>query len=234
MSDLDWLTARPVAHRGLHDAAAGIIENTASAISAAVTAGYAIEVDLQITADGEAMVHHDDALGRLTEDGGRLDAMTAAELGRVPFRATADRMMTLGELFELVAGRSTLVLELKSHRDGDRRLPARVAEVVGGYCGPVAAMSFDPAQVLALGDLAPTLARGITAQRSHGLANFRQDWRARPQFIAYAVKDLPALAPLIGRYVLQMPLLAWTVRTQADRDRARSWADQMIFEGFRA
>ena len=69
----DWLTARPIAHRGLHDAASGVIENTASAFRAAIAGGYGIECDLQISADGEAMVHHDDALGRLTDGTGRLD-----------------------------------------------------------------------------------------------------------------------------------------------------------------
>jgi len=80
---LDWLTARPVAHRGLHGAGAGVIENTPSAFAAAVAANYAIECDLQISADGEAMVHHDDALGRLTEGSGRLDALTGADTAPV-------------------------------------------------------------------------------------------------------------------------------------------------------
>src|SRR3982074_3628564 len=115
MSSLNWLIARPVAHRGLHDAAAGVIENTPTAFAAAVGASYAIECDLQISADGEAMVHHDDALGRLTDGGGRLDQMTAAALKRVPFRGSADHMMTIGELCDFVAGRVTLVIELKSH-----------------------------------------------------------------------------------------------------------------------
>src|SRR5260370_7301291 len=75
MSGLDWLIARPVAHRGLHDAGAGVIENTPSAFAASVAANYAIECDLQISADGEAMVHHDDALGRLTDGSGRLEEM---------------------------------------------------------------------------------------------------------------------------------------------------------------
>ena len=75
MPGLDWLTARPIAHRGLHDASAGVIENTASAFAAAIAGGYGIETDLQISADGEAMVHHDDALGRLTEGSGRLGAI---------------------------------------------------------------------------------------------------------------------------------------------------------------
>ena len=122
MSGLDWLTARPLAHRGLHDTSAGVIENTASAFSAAIAAGYGIECDLQISADGEAMVHHDDALGRLTEGSGRLAEMTAADIKAVRFKASRDRILTLGELCELVAGRATLVLELKSRFDGDRRL----------------------------------------------------------------------------------------------------------------
>src|SRR6185295_7945803 len=98
MRALDWLTARPVAHRGLHDAAAGVIENTPSAFAAAIAGNYAIECDLQVSADGEAMVFHDDALGRLTEGEARLDTMSASDLKRVPFRATQDRMITAGEL----------------------------------------------------------------------------------------------------------------------------------------
>src|SRR5881394_3875341 len=157
MPGLDWLTARPIAHRGLHDAAAGVIENTASAFAAAVAGGYGIETDLQISSDGEAMVHHDFALGRLTLGSRLLAAMTAAGLKEVPFKATADRIMTLGELCDFVAGRTPLVIELKSRFDGDRRLAARTAEVLRGYAGPVAVMSFDPGLVQALRALAPGL-----------------------------------------------------------------------------
>jgi glycerophosphoryl diester phosphodiesterase len=244
MSGLDWLTARPVAHRGLHDAAARIIENTPSAVSAAVAAGYAIEVDLQITADAEAMVHHDEALGRLTEGDGRLDAMMAADLKGTRFKATADRMLTLGDLLDLVGGRVTLILELKSRFDRDLRLARRTAEVLRSYAGPVAAMSFDPYVVAVIQDLAPGLPRGIVAERpnrSRGktepehdtLTYLRHGFRSRPHFIAYHVRDLPAALPLLGRYVLGMPLLTWTVRTPDDRRRAARWADQIIFEGFR-
>src|SRR5258708_32768879 len=130
-SGLDWLIARPVAHRGLHDAGAGVIENTPAAFAAAVAASYAIECDLQVSADGEAMVHHDGALGRLTDGSGRLDELTGAELRRVAFKATTDRMISVGELCDLVAGRVTLVIELKGDRAGDRRLSTRAA---AGLC----------------------------------------------------------------------------------------------------
>ena len=134
MRNLKWLTARPIAHRGLHDAAAGVIENTATAFSAAIAGGYGIECDLQVSADGEAMVYHDDALGRLTEGSGRLAEMSAAAIARCASRQSADRILTLGELCDLVAGRVTLLLELKSRFDGDLRLAARAAAVLAALC----------------------------------------------------------------------------------------------------
>jgi glycerophosphoryl diester phosphodiesterase len=245
MSAPDWLTARPVAHRGLHDATRGVIENTPSSVAAAVAANYAIEVDLQITADGEAMVYHDDKLGRLTDGSAALNAVTAAELRRVPFKGTADPMISLGDLCDLVAGRVTLVLELKSRFDADRRLPLRVAEVLQSYTGPVAAMSFDPSQIAVIRQAAPGLRRGLVAESRYRPHHQDRSWfrgtadymgnllRARPQFLAYSVRDLPSPPPLIGRAIFGLPLLTWTVRSEEDRTRAGRWADQMIFEGFR-
>jgi glycerophosphoryl diester phosphodiesterase len=240
----DWLTARPIAHRGLHEPAAGVIENTASAFQAAVAGGFAIECDLQASADGEAMVHHDETLGRLTEGDARLDWLPAAALKKVPFKFTADRMLTLGELCDLVAGRVTLVLELKSRFDGDPRLPERVCAALTGYKGPVAAMSFDPGMVAALRARAPQLPRGLVAMKREQPAEpgdafitptrfGMQVLTARLNFVAYRVQDLPSTPVSLARLALGMPVLAWTVRTPADRVRAEHYADQMIFEGFR-
>jgi glycerophosphoryl diester phosphodiesterase len=244
---LDWLNARPIAHRGLHDAAASLIENTAGAVRAAIDGAYGIEVDLQVSADGEAMVHHDDVLGRLTDGTGRLDRLTAAALQRVPFRDSAERMLTLGELCDLVSGRAPLLLELKSRFDGDGRLPARVAAILAGYRGPVAPMSFDPMQLNVLRHKSPRLPRGIVAAKyrphpywdrmppwlRYGMGSLLPSLTARPLFVAYAVGDLPALAPLAARHILCLPLLAWVVRTPIEHERAGRYADQMIFEGFR-
>ena len=154
MSAPDWLTARPVAHRGLHDIARGIVENMPAAAEAAIAGNFAIECDIQLTADGEAMVHHDDELGRLTEGSGALLTKTAAELKAVRFKNTPERMMTLTDLCDLVAGRVPLVIEVKSHFDGDRKLVTRMAEVLATYKGPAVGMSFDPDQVIALRETA--------------------------------------------------------------------------------
>lgn len=243
----DWLTARPIAHRGLHDAARGIIENMPAAAQAAVDAGFPIECDIQLTADGEAMVHHDDALGRLTEGSATLRTMSAAELKAAKFNNTSERMMSLGDLCALVKGRVPLVIEVKSLFDGDRRLVKRMAEVLASYSGPAVGMSFDPDQVMALRELMPSLPRGIVAERNYTearwpkasaaqrqeMTHLRHFLRTKPDFVAYSVNELPAVAPWIARNVFGCPLLTWTVRTVEQRERAARYADQMIFEGFR-
>jgi glycerophosphoryl diester phosphodiesterase len=243
---LDWLTARPIAHRGLHDAAHGVIENTAEAVAAAISAGYAVEVDLQVSADGEAMVHHDAVLGRLTEGDARLDQMSAAALKRVSFHDTGAHMMTLGELCDLIGGRFALLPELKSRFDGDARLALRAAAVLSAYNGPVAPMSFDPMQLAVLRQKAPRLPRGIVAARyrphpywdqmppwlRHGMGSLLPALTARPHFVAYALENLPALAPGFARHILCLPLISWVARTPAERQRAARFADQVIFEGF--
>ena len=242
----DWLTARPVAHRGLHDRARGIVENMPAAAQAAIAGNFAIQCDVQLTSDGEAMVHHDDELGRLTEGSGALLNKTAAELKGVAFRDTPERMMTLGDLCSLVAGRVPLVIEVKSHFDGDRRLVSRMAEVLASYSGPAVGMSFDPDHVVALRELIPTRPRGIVAERHYtagdwpeaspaqrrGMTHLRHFFRTQPDFVAYWIDELPAVAPWIARNIFGCPLLTWTVRTQEQRQRAARHADQMIFEGF--
>jgi glycerophosphoryl diester phosphodiesterase len=238
----DWLTAHPIAHRGLHDAAKGIVENTASAFRAAIAGGYGIECDIQISADGEAMVHHDNALGRLTEGDGQLDALSAAALKRVAFKATADRMLALGELCELVSGRVAVLIEIKSRFNGDLRLAQRAARIIAGYRGPAALMSFDPAPIAAVRRAAPALPRGLVGMRrttdapARTISSLRflvEAAAARPQFLAYRLQDLTTLPPLLARHLLRWPLLTWTVHTPADRECAARHADQMIFEGFR-
>jgi len=124
---------------------------------------------------------------------------------------------------------------------------ARMAEVLSAYSGPVVGMSFDPDQVLALREKMPGLSRGIIAQRYYdddywkkltpeqrqSMLDLRHAFHTRPHFVAFWVDQLPAPAPWIARNIFGLPLLTWTVRTPAQRERAVRYADQMIFEGFR-
>ncbi len=244
---LAWLTARPLAHRGLHDASAGVIENTASAFHAAAAGGYGIECDVQLSRDGEAMVQHDNTLSRLMASRRRVEELTTAELQALSYRTCGDRMLTLSELCDLVRGRVALAVEIKSRFDGDLRLTQRVTQVLSAYRGSAAAMSFDPSVVAALRQLAPALPRGIVAEWRCGHEEWKQVSRieklklglllhaprTRPHFVAYQVRDLPSPAPFLARSIFGVPLLTWTVRTSEDRRTAARWADQMIFEGFR-
>ena len=184
-------------------------------------------------------------LGRLTEGDGRLDAMSAAELKNARFKATADRMMTLTDLLDLVAGRVALILELKSRFDRDSRLrgaPPKWSAPMrdrSPRCRSIPGRS-RRSRISPPGCRAASWRRAIAAAimpdhdpvaTSSPISG--SGIRSRPHFLAYHVNDLPASRPLLGRYVLGMPLLTWTVRTPDDRRRAARWADQIIFEGFR-
>ncbi|WP_439368640.1 glycerophosphodiester phosphodiesterase [Bradyrhizobium sp. PMVTL-01] len=242
----DWLTARPVAHRGLHDISRGIVENMPGAVQAAIAGNFAIEVDIQLSADGEAMVHHDHSLGRLTEATGEVIGKTAAELKAVRFKDTDERMMSLADLCAMVAGRVPLVIEVKSRFGGDRKLVQRMAEVLASYDGPAVGMSFDPDLLLAMRELLPNRPRGIVAQRSYqdehwatltqeqrdSMLYLRHGLQTQPHFVAFKVDHLPAPAPWLARNVFGCALLGWTVRTPEQRTRVGHYADQMIFEGF--
>ena len=155
MSKLGWLTARPIAHRGYHDRTAGRIENTLPAAEAAIAHDFAIECDLQLTADGRVVVFHDDTLDRLSEAEGPVGTRTLADLRAVRLTDSDAGIPTLEELLDLVDGRVPLVIELKSRFDGDRRLEQAVAPILADYTGPAAVMSFDPQSMRAIRRLAP-------------------------------------------------------------------------------
>ncbi len=243
-SALGWLTARPIAHRGLHDAVHGIIENSPCAFAAAMRHGYAIECDLQVSADGEAMVFHDDRLDRLTQESGPVVAATSKELRKIALKGTRDHITTLDDLLRQVAGRTPLVIELKSHWDGDNRLAARAVEVLRRYDDPFALMSFDPDMVEQMRDLAPDMPRGIVADRmnSHDwtilpfaqrleLRNLGHLPRTRPHFLSFDANGLPSPASRLFREA-GLPVICWTVRDEAMRARVLNWCDQITFEGF--
>ncbi|MDA7946266.1 MAG: glycerophosphodiester phosphodiesterase [Hyphomicrobiaceae bacterium] len=246
MSDLDWLV-QPIAHRGLHNVSEGIVENTPSAIQAAIDAGYAVEVDIQPAGDGKAVVFHDAALDRLTRDSGNVADKNTDDLKRIRFKDTNDRMQTLPELLEQVSDRVPLILEIKSNWGARGPFERTVARDLDRYQGNVAVMSFDPNVTAAFASAAPERPRGLIAcafrnphywghippLRRFLMRHLLSGFIAKPHFIAYDIEALPALAPWVWRNVIRRPLLTWTVRDKAQRERAASHADAMIFEGFR-
>ncbi len=240
--------ARPFAHRGLHDRAQGRAENSRAACAAAIEAGYAIEIDVQMSLDGEAMVFHDYRLQRLTPERGVVRKLTAAELGAIELKGGGETIPTLLEILKLVAGRVPLLIEIKD-QDGAfgpnvGPLEQRVADLLATYVGPVAVMSFNPHSVRFLGEIAPDVPRGLVsfdwpreeaptltyAQRV-ALADLIEFEQLGCAFVSYGAEAFPAKGPTRVR-VQGFPVLTWTVQSALEEARTRPHADQITFEGY--
>ncbi len=237
---------RPIAHRGLHDAASGRIENTAPAFEAAITRGFGIECDLRPARDGTPFVFHDSTLDRLVDAKGPITDWNAAQLSALRYRGQSIPIITYGDLLQMVAGQVPLLVEIKSDWDEpDRAFLTAVAALSLAYQGSIALMSFDPAVITALRDLATGIPRGIVSgiydgpgwwsdkidvSRAERLRHCLEAGPAEPSFIAYHVDDLPTPVTRFAREVMRMPVFAWTIRTEAQLQHARAWADAPIFE----
>lgn len=241
---------RPIAHRGLHDAAAGRIENTAPAFEAAIAKGYAIECDLRPAANGLPVVFHDETLDRLIEGLGPVAQLTPSQLKALRYRGQDTRIQTFHEFLDQVGGRVPLYVEVKSEWDPPQiEFLAQIARACLDYRGPVALMSFDPDVMTVLRELATEIPRGIVSGsykevggetwwpdkvdsvRAERLAQLLESGSAAPSFYAYHVASLPNPATRYVREALGIPVVTWTVRTPHDREVAKSYADAPIFEG---
>lgn len=239
----------PLAHRALHDLKAGRPENSRAAIRAAITAGYGLEIDIQLSADGAAMVFHDYHLERLTDVQGAVRLFSAADLKSTALRGGDEGIPDLAEVLELVAGRVPVLIELKD-QDGAMGtnvgpLERATADALKGYQGDVAVMSFNPNSVAMMQDLLPDVPRGITTS-----AYVTADWplskavcdhlrdipdydRVGASFISHEVSDLdrPRVTELKQAGAM---VCCWTVRSAEQEALARQVADNITFEGYGA
>lgn len=233
MSRLAWLTERPIAHRGYHDLNRTIWENTLSAFSRAAEAGFAIECDLQYSADAVPVIFHDDDLERLCGLKGDVRQKTAAELGLLTVGRTADRVPRLRQLLDLVDGRVPLVLELKGRKGDDDGFAMAVLDTIEDYKGHVALMSFDHALLKDLKGLGTDRPVGLTAEgnRPENFAAHEKAMRLGLDFISYYYGHLPN-SFITRERGLGRPVITWTVRDDEARTITALNADQMTFEGF--
>jgi glycerophosphoryl diester phosphodiesterase len=242
--------ADPIAHRGLHDKTQNRPENSPAAFRGAIAAGYPIEMDLQLSADGVAMVFHDDDLNRLTGQKGLVKARTAAELAQITLNHSTETIPTLKQVLALVAGRVPLLIELKDQHgqmgETDGRLEQATADALKYYNGTVALMSFNPHSVARLAILAPDLPRGITtsdytpsswpelpATLCDHLREIPDYDRADCCFISHEARDLarPRVAQLQAQGAT---ILCWTIRSPEAEAKARKIAANITFEGYLA
>ena len=240
----------PLAHRALHDVTDGRPENSRAAIRAAMARGYGLEIDLQLSRDGLAMVFHDDDLDRLTGESGPVAARDAQTLARIRLRGVDEGVPSFAEVLDLVAARAPLLVELKDQHGAlgptDGRLEQAVAQDLQGYEGPLALMSFNPSMMVEMARLAPDWPRGIVT-----CAYTARDWptlseptrahlqtipdyvRAGAVFVSHDVHDLhsPHLRKVQDQGAV---VFTWTVRSTAQEKEARKVAQNITFEGYLA
>ncbi|MDG1519870.1 MAG: glycerophosphodiester phosphodiesterase family protein [Yoonia sp.] len=240
----------PIAHRALHDVTNGRAENSTKSITAALEAGYGIEVDLQLSSDGVPMVFHDYDLGRLTHEKGPVARRTAAELTQIPLRHDGGGIPTLEQLLTQVDGRVPLLIEFKD-QDGAMGpnvgpLGQAAAHFLRGYEGAFAVMSFNPHAVAELQQLLPDAPRGIVTDPYHA-----DDWPTLPASVREGLRDIADYDPTGSCFIshnqadLSSPrvtalksagasILCWTVKSPAVEGEARKVADNITFEGYLA
>lgn len=239
---------RPIAHRGLHDAKRGIVENTGPAFEAAIAKGYGIECDVRPAAGGLPIVFHDEMMERLVAGRGPVAKISERELKTLRYRISGAPILSFAALLELVRGRVPLLVEVKSEWEPPQKtFLSKIATAAAAYNGPIAVMSFDPVIMIGLKSFAPDVPRGmisgsykgsgwwsrrITRKRAALLRDLLESGPVEPDFYAYDVNALPTPVTEYARAVEGLPLFTWTVRSPKQRRIAANWADAMIFEGF--
>ncbi len=228
-----FLCRQPYAHRGLHGPLR--VENSRAAFRAAIAAGHGIELDVQGASGGEAFVFHDDELDRLTRETGRLDTRAARDLDRIVLAGTDETIPRLDEILTIIAGRVPVLIEVKRPQQRSVALCLSVRRALEGYRGEAAVMSFDPRIAAWFREHSARTVRGLVMSEysrsgpKHDAERLASVWRARPDFIAHDVRDLPT--PFTARCRARgLPVLTWTVRDAASEAVALAHADESIYE----
>lgn len=233
----------PIAHRGLWSKD-GAPENSLGAFQAACSGGYGIELDVQLSADGEAMVFHDARLDRMTGAQGRIADHTAADLSALKLAGSDEVIPTLSETLAHVGHRAMVLIELKTPAGEVGPLERRVHEVLIDHNGPTAVIGFNPYSHAWFAQHHPKVLRGLDSyayaddgartlapEQRRAFASLEHVGIAKPHFLALGLDMLPsARADKLRK--AGMPVVAWTVRSAGDWSRVAGHCDNLIFEGF--
>lgn len=243
------LFERPIAHRGLHDLANGIIENSRAAFEAAIEKNYAIECDVQLSSDGVPYIFHDDNFERLTSATGRSDAMPIADVQNLVLTGSAgnETPQRLTEFLEQIAGRTQLQIELKQQADATRtvKLALEVATALRSYSGPYTIESFDPRLLAALRDAGVTAPLGIItyAYDEPSWDSHIPWWRKFvlrhllhwpwTRFSFISCRNLSLYLPMVRfLHARGMEVTSWTITSEQAARACLRASDQIVFEGF--
>ncbi|PTS90268.1 MULTISPECIES: glycerophosphodiester phosphodiesterase [unclassified Caulobacter] len=234
-----------IAHRGLWTPG-GAPENSLAAFQAACAHGYGIELDVQLTSDGEAVVFHDYSLDRMTAQSGRVKDHTAADLGKIRLADSDETIPTLAETLTLIGHRAMVHIELKTPFGEVGPLEKRVSEVLLDHNGPIAVIGFNPYSHAWFADHHPQILRGLDSysyadgkpaklapEQRKAFAALEHVEIARPDFLALGLDMLPS-ARADDYRARGMPVVAWTIRSPEQWEAVRDHCDNLIFEGYHA
>jgi glycerophosphoryl diester phosphodiesterase len=232
-----------IAHRGFHQNGTERPENSMPAFSAAVSRGYGIELDVQLTADGVPVVFHDFTLHRAAGDARRISELTFAELEEIPLFGSSQRIPRFSEVLRMVDGRVPMIIELKAmwkHRE----LCEKAARILDRYRGSYCIESFSPLALYWFRRHRPEVMRGQLAtslfregKRRWWFFAWTLTWclsnrLCRPDFVAYNFEFRNILPVRLMRRMYRCEMAAWTIRSQADLEKSRSHFDVFIFDSF--
>jgi len=224
-----WIINKPIAHRGLHGEGAG--ENTKSAYARAIEKGYPIEMDVQLTKDGEVVCFHDDNVKRVTGVDSLIWDLTLEEVRKLKICSTADGVMTFKEFLDFVDGRTPVLVEIKQQRTGKSGIEEKVVRFLDNYKGEFAVQSFDPLIMNRVRKLRPDFLRGqlgCARPENHNwierkvVRKLLLNFLSKPDFINYSIDEFPIKTKL--------PVMRWTIRTAADMAAARKAGHNIVFE----
>lgn len=231
-----WLTERHVAHRGLWVDGATRPENSLAAFDAAAEAGYAIELDAQLTSDGVVVVIHNADVSEMTGAEGLVSEMTLAEIQDLRLLGGEERIPTLKEALQRIDGRVPVFVEIKNPGDVGL-LEDDVADLLSSYSGEACVMSFNPYSLSRVAETAPDITRGQLSSAFVGedlawyekllLRNMMMNWTSKPDFIAYDIEELPSLAVTLQKW-RGRPIFGWTIDDPDELAFAQKYCDGFI------
>ncbi len=237
---MNWIVDKPIAHRGLHSGDAEIPENSIASFNEAIKHGYPIEIDIHPTTDGKIVVFHDDELDRMTELEGYTYEHSSKELCEASLMGTKEKIPLFSDVLECVDGQVPLLIEMKQKSTDIGTFEQKVIDYLDGYKGEFSIQSFNPLVMKWFVENAPHIKRGMLSgdfrdeddmpiHRKIALSNYMLNFLSKPDFIAYDLRCLPHIAVSISKR--NKPLVAWTVKTEEDLQKAKKLCDNHIFEG---
>lgn len=231
-----WLFSSPIAHRGLHGIDAP--ENSFKAFEAAIEAGFPIETDVRPIDDGTVVVFHDERLTRMTDRDGYVCNLSKADLDEIRLKNSDEKIHTFAEFLEFVNGRTPILIEIKNESKIGT-LERNTLDLLASYKGEYAVQAFNPYSLEFFKKNAPQIPRGQLSCfftkdelngffKRHMLKRLKMNKVSSPDFVSYKSENLP------NKYVTKskLPVLAWTVRSNADMEKVLPYCDNIIFENF--